>query len=213
MATAKAAFPTSEDILQKEAALLSAQSQLRKSLIVTPFAGIIGKIDVERGQTVSSTTVAISLISAADYQIEADITEIDIGKIKVGDPSVLTLDAFGSQVRFNAKVSTIDASATIVEGVTTYKTVFDFDGPVDPGIRPNMTANLDIQTAKKDNVISIPQRAVIARDGDRFVRVFRGDNVLPEERIVQVGMSGKDGYVEITGGLSEGESVITFINN
>lgn len=213
LATAQAAFPTSEDILQKQSALLSAQSQLRKSLITAPFTGTIGKIDIERGQTVNSTTVAVSLISAANYQIEANITEIDIGKVSVGNPVVLTLDAYGSQVTFNARVSTIDTSATIVEGVTTYKTVFDFAGTVDSGIRPNMTANIDIQTAKKENIISVPQRAVISRNGDKLVRIFRGYNVAPEERIVQLGMSGKDGYVEITSGLSEGEQVITFIND
>lgn len=213
LATAQASFPTSEDILQKEAALSSAQSQLRKTTIVAPFTGTIGKIDIERGQTVSSAIVAVSLISAAKYQVEADITEIDIGKVRVGNSASLTLDAYGSQVVFRAKVSTIDTAATIIEGVTTYKTVFDFDGSIDPGIRPNMTANIDIETAKKENVISVPQRAVISKDGSRFVRIFKGDNVVPEERDIKLGMPGKDGYVEITGGLSEGEKVITFINN
>ena len=212
LATAQAAFPTSEDILQKESALSSAQAQLRKSLIVAPFTGTIGKIDVERGQTVSSSVVIVSLISVANYQIEANITEIDISKIRLGNPAVLTLDAYGSQTILNAKVSAIDTAATIVEGVTTYKTIFDFEGSVDPGIRPNMTANLDIQTARKDSVISVPQRAVVSRNGDKFIRIFRDNNITPEERVVQLGMSGKDGYVEIISGLMEGESVITFIN-
>lgn len=212
LATAEAAFPTSEDILQKESALLSAQSQLRKTLVIAPFSGIIGKIDVEKGQTVTSSTLIVSVISSARYQIEANITEIDVGKISVGNSAMLTLDAYGSQITLNAKVSAVDTAATVVEGVTTYKTVFDFDGDIDPGIRPNMTANIDVQTARKENVISIPQRAVISRNGDRIVRIFRGDNLDPEERVVRLGMSGKDGYVEVTAGLSEGEEVITFIN-
>ncbi|MDP3696944.1 MAG: efflux RND transporter periplasmic adaptor subunit [Candidatus Taylorbacteria bacterium] len=244
LAKTQAAFPTPEDIDQKEAAvkqaeaaLLSAKSQLRKSLIVAPFAGIVGKIDVERGETVSSSDIAVSLISAADYQLEANITEVDIGKVKIGDGAVFTLDAYGPQAKFNARVSSIDTSATVVEGVTTYKTIFDFDpvrsktslgtsadmplasrtsngveGTVGAGIRPDMTANVDIQTAKKDNVISVPQRAVISRNGDKIVRVYHSDNIPPEERSVQLGMSGKDGYVEVVFGLIEGESVITFIN-
>lgn len=213
LATAQAAFPTIEDILQKESALLSAQSQLRKSLIIAPFTGIIGKVDVERGQTVSSSIVIVSFVSAANYQIEANITEIDISKVKTGDLAVLTLDAYGSQVKFNAIVSTVDTSATIVEGVTTYKTVFDLTGQVDPGIRPNMTANIDIETARKSNIISIPQRAVISRNGDKVVRIFLGPKIQPEERLVQLGMSGKDGYVEVVSGLVEGETVITFVND
>ncbi len=220
LAKARVAFPTPEDIDQKEAAvkqaeaaLLFSRSQLRKSLIVAPFAGIIGKIDVERGQTVSSSIFIVSLVSVASYQINANITEVDIGKVSLGNPAALTFDAYGSQIVFNARVSAIDTSATIVEGVTTYKTVFDFDGPVDQDIRPNMTANIDIETARKENVISIPQRAVISKNGDKFVRIYRGDKVAPEERTVQTGMSGKDGYVEIASGLSEGDEVITFIND
>jgi HlyD family secretion protein len=213
LATAKAAFPTNDDILQKEAALLTAQASLRKTLIIAPFTGIIGKIDIERGQTVNSTIVAVALVSVANYQIEADITEVDIGKVKVGDPAVLTLDAYGAQTEFNAVVSSVDTSATIIEGVTTYKTAFDFTGPIDAGIRPNMTANIDIETGKKENVISVPQRAVVTRNGDKFVKIYLGDKIPPEERAVQLGMSGKDGYVEVVSGVNEGEQVITFIND
>jgi HlyD family secretion protein len=213
LASAKAAFPTHEDILQKEAALLSAQSQLRKSIIVAPFAGIIGKIDVERGQTVTSSTMIVSLISASNYQIEANITEVDIGKVGAGNPATLTLDAYGSQQAFSAVVSTVDTAATIVEGVTTYKTIFDFTSPVESGVRPNMTANIDIQTARKENTIAIPQRAVINRDGEKIVRIYHGPKVALEERVVSLGMSGKDGFVEIVSGLSEGEQVVTFVND
>lgn len=213
LATAEASFPTSEDVLQKEAALLSAQSRLRKSLIVAPFTGIIGKIEAERGQTVSSSTIVVSFLSAANYQLEANITEIDIGKINSGNPAVLTLDAYGAQKILNAKVSTVDSAATVVEGVTTYKTILDFEGPVDLNIRPNMTANIDIQTAKIENVISVPQRAIITKNGEKFVRIYHGEKAPLEERPVQTGMSGKDGYVEVVSGIQEGEQVVTFVTN
>lgn len=212
LATAESAFPTSEDVLQKEATLLAAQSKLRKSLIVAPFTGIVGKIDAERGQTVSATTPIVSLISAAKYQVEANITEVDIGKIMLNNSAKLTLDAYGPQVKFNTVVTAIDTAASIVEGVTTYKTVFDFVGDIDPGIRPNMTANIDVETARKANVISIPQRAVITKNGDKIVRIYKGENVPFEERIVKLGISGGSGFIEIVSGLNEGEEVITFIN-
>ena len=212
LATAKASFPTSDDILQKQAALFSAQSQLRKSTIIAPFAGTIGKVDVEVGQTVNSSTLIVSLVSSAKYQIEANITEVDIGKIAVGNPATLTLDAYGPQVVLNAKVLTIDTTATVVEGVTTYKTVFDFDGPINQDIRPNMTANIDVQTAKKENVISIPQRAVITKNGQKIVRIYHGDKTPIEERTVELGIPGKDGYVEVINGISEGDQVVTFVN-
>lgn len=218
LASAQATFPTPEDIIQKQAALkqaeaavLSARSQLRKSLIIAPFAGVIARIDAERGQTVSSTTSIISLISASGYQVEANITEVDISKVSVGNEAMLTLDAYGSDVVFRAHVSSIDPGETVVEGVTTYKTTFDFQEGQERSVRPNMTANIDIQTDKKENVISIPQRAVITRNGDKIVRI--DNNGAIEERIVQVGLAGRGGYIEVISGISEGEKVITFIND
>ena len=217
LSTAQVAFPTTEDILQKsaavkqaEAALLSARSQLRKTLIVAPFAGIISKIDAERGQTIGSTTAIVSLISRANYQIEANITEVDVAKISVGDEASLTLDAYGSGRIFKARVSQIDTGATIIEGVTTYKTTLDFQDAKLTDIRPDMTANVDIQTEKMENVIAIPQRAIINRNGSKIVRVSL--NNLINEQVVTIGLSGKDGLVEITSGLSEGDVIVTFVN-
>lgn len=217
LAKAQAAFPTPEDLIQKEAAvkqaqaaLLSSQSQLRKTLITAPFTGIIGKVDAERGQTVSSSMVIASFISSADHQIEANITEVDIGKVKAGDSVRLTLDAYGSEAVFLAVVANIDPSETVVEGVTTYKTVIYLLN-TDERLRPNMTANVDIQTDKKENVIAIPQRAVVIKNGNKSVRIDR--NGVIDEVKVQTGLSGKDGFVEIVSGLNEGDRIVTFIND
>ena len=218
LAKAQAAFPTQEDIAQKqagvkqaEASLLSARAQLRKSMIIAPFAGVVSRIDIERGQTVSSATVAVSMISVSGYQLEANITEVDIAKVAIGNEATLTLDAYGSEQTFRARISSIDPGETVIEGVTTYKTVLDFEAVEGSVIRPNMTANIDIQTNKKDNVISVPQRAIITRDGEKFVRI--DNNTIIEERIVTTGLAGKNGYVEVLTGLTEGEKVVTFIND
>ncbi len=215
LSKAQSAFPTQEDIIQKQAALkqaqaalISARSQLNKSLIIAPFTGIISKINGDLGETVNSSKVVVSMISVSGYQIEADITEIDIAKIKVGDPAKLTLDAYGPDTVFEARVSSIDPGETIIEGVTTYKTTLDFVNS-DERLRPEMTANLDIQTDKKENVIAIPQRAVIV-SGEKTVRVIKNGAI--QNVIVETGLSGKDGMVEITQGLNEGDQVVTFIN-
>lgn len=210
LSTAQAAFPTYEDVLQKQAALSSAQSQLRKTLIPAPFSGLVAKIDATKGETVTSSKVIASVISDSGYQIEADITEIDISKIKIGDMARLTLDAYGPDVVFEARVSAIDPGETIIEGVTTYKTVLNFVNG-DNRLRSNMTANVDIQTNKKDNVISVPQRAVITKNGDKFVRIKNGEIV--QEVEVSTGLSGKDGFIEIVNGINEGDQVVTFIND
>ncbi len=217
LATARAAFPTQEDIIKKQAAvkqsqalLLSARSQLRKLLIIAPFSGVIARVDANRGETVTASEIIISMISAVGYQIEANITEFDISKIKIGDTATLTLDAYGPDILLTAVVSNVDPGETVIEGVTTYKTVLDFKES-DLVLRPNMTANLDIQTNKKENVIAIPQRAVITKSGNKFVRLI--ENEIIREVQVETGLSGKDGLIEITEGLNEGDKVVTFTNN
>ena len=135
--------------------------------------------------------------------------ETDIAKIEVGNKARLTLDAYGPDVVFRAQVITIDPAETIIEGVTTYKTTLEFDSE-DERIRSSMTANLDILTDERQNVIAIPQRAVVTKNGEKLVRVVY-DSVI-EEIQVKTGLIGRNGLVEITDGLNEGDKVVTFVD-
>ena len=133
--------------------------------------------------------------------------EADIGKISIGDKSRITLDAYGSDVVFEARVVSVDPAETVIEGIPTYKTVLNFLDK-DERIKPGMTANIDILTAERNNVVVIPQRAVVTKNGDKFVLVYNGTEN-PEERKIEIGVKGSDGNVEVTSGISEGEQVIT----
>jgi len=72
-----------------------------------------------------------------------------------------------------------------------------------------MTANINIVTSEKTDVLAVPQRAVIRRGENRYIRVANARNE-PEERKVEVGIVDSKGFVEITEGLSEGESVVVY---
>ncbi len=102
----------------------------------------------------------------------------------------------------------IDPAETIIEGVATYKTTLQFSGN-DERVKSGMTANIDILTAKAENVIAIPQRAVAQKEnGDKIVKILKDDGVV-EERKVTTGLKGSDGNIEITEGIQEGEKIIT----
>ncbi len=78
-------------------------------------------------------------------------------------------------------------------------------------IKPGMTANMTILVGEKDNVLAIPQRAVIS-DGKKNVRVIDNDkNKTYHEVEVQTGMEADGGLVEITSGLNEGQEIVTYI--
>ena len=195
-------------IKQAEANVRNYQAQLAKTFIRSPINGIITKQDAQVGEIVSANMVIISVISESRFEIKANVPEVDIAKIKVGNPAHLTLDAYGRDVIFEARVTKIDPAATIIEGVTTYKITLEFDIE-DKRIKSSMTANLDILTDGRQDVIAIPQRAVITKNGEKFVRVVRDS--LIEEIQIKTGLISRDGLIEITDGLNEGDKVVTFV--
>ena len=192
-----------------EASVDNYRSQLSQTLIRSPIDGIVTKQEAKIGETISANTPIVSIISIAKFEIDTNIPEVDIAKVKLGDIANATLDAYGNDVMFKAHIISIEPAETIIEGVTTYKTTLQFDKE-DDRIKSGMTANLDILTAKKNNVISIPQRTVIKKDGGKFVKVLTKKNEIIEVP-VETGLRGSDGTIEITKGIKEGDKVVTFI--
>jgi HlyD family secretion protein len=209
----KLAGSTAEDIAaqqaqveQAQASVASIQIKIAKASLASPIAGIVTVMDAKAGQIASPGAVLISVISDQGLEVDANISEADIGKVSVNDPATMTLDAFPGKM-FNGKVSYIDPGEKIIEGVPTYKTTFTFDN-LGPEVKPGMTANIDVVADKRENVIYIPQRAVINKDGQRIVMVYRGAKESLEERKVTVGIRDVNGNIEISSGLAEGEVVV-----
>ncbi|PIR97832.1 MAG: hypothetical protein COT89_02900 [Candidatus Colwellbacteria bacterium CG10_big_fil_rev_8_21_14_0_10_42_22] len=183
-------------------------AEINKTLIKAPFNGTITRIDAKVGEIVSSNSPVVSMISDAKFEIETYIPEADIADISLDDKASITLDAYDSNTIFGAYVSFIDPAETIIEGVATYKVLLQFDEE-DERVLPGMTANVDIITGTRENVLSIPQRAVIDKDGRKLVRVVRGEET--EEVEVEIGLKGFDGDVEVLQGLNEGDEIVVFI--
>ena len=190
---------------EAEARLQSSRTQLLKSVLQSPIDGVVVKQNAKEGEIVPANSPMISVISSAHFEIETNVPEADIAKVKIGDSARVTLDAYGNDIIFEAKVVKIDPAETVVEGVATYKTTLIFMKD-DDRVKSGMTANIDIETAKREGVIYIPRRATVKRDIDTIVFVSGG--IQPAERVVKLGLVGSDGNVEITEGLSESESIV-----
>lgn len=149
----------------------------------------------------------LSLTNSTGLKIEVYVSEADIAKVKVGDQANVTLDAYGTDTAFPATVTTIDTAETTVNGAPAYKVTLHFVN-ADPRVKAGMTANAHIIAAEHNNVIAIPARLVVG-DGDQpFVLVQHGSTI--EKRTVTLGITGDDGMVEVTSGLSEGETINNF---
>jgi len=170
---------------------------------------VVTKLEVEVGESVSPSLVVLSLMSASEFEIESRVAEVDIAKIKVGNSADVTLDAYGSDVVFKAKVVKVDPAETIIEGLSTYKVTLQFIDK-DDRLRSGMTADVDILTAEKQEVILIPQRAVFSENGDKLVRILKKGNKI-ETIHVTTGLKNSNGEIEIIEGLSEGDKVVTSI--
>jgi RND family efflux transporter MFP subunit len=186
----------------------SALAKIEKTIIYAPIGGIVTAQDAKEGEIVTAQATVISIISEAEFEIETNITEIDISKIEIGDKASVTLDAYGDDGGFEAVVIFIDPAEKIIEGVSTYKTTLQFmDG--NDKIKSGMSADLDILTNEKNNIIAIPQRAVITKNGNKIVRILQNKEVVEVE--VKIGIRGSDGRIEIIQGLKDGDEVITFM--
>lgn len=195
------------DIRQAELDVQDTLVQISQRTIKSPTAGTVTDITAEIGETISPGSPVISVISSNQYEIEANLPEADIAKVVVGAEVDVTLDAYGSDVIFKARVTSVNPSETLVDGVATYKTQFQFIDN-DDRIKSGMTASLIIKGERKENVIAIPQRSVITRGLEKFVQVLEGEKIV--EKTVQTGLRGTDGNIEITSGISEGEKVVVF---
>jgi len=198
---------SAQSIAGQRAQVEAAQAQVEriivligKNVIVSPINGIVTRQDAKIGQNVVANVVMVGVISAQQLEIESNVPEIDIGKISVGDPITLTVDALPNE-KLRAHVKFIEPGETIVEGVVNFKILATLDMP-DDRLKSGLTVNLDIESEHKDGVLLLPQVAIIENDQGTFVRRLDGTDIR-----VTTGIRSQEGMVEIISGLQEGDRV------
>jgi HlyD family secretion protein len=135
---------------------------LSRCTIYSPVDGTIISRNVDVGQTVAASMSAPTLFIIANdltqMQIDANVSEADIGSVEEGQAVTFTVDAFPDR-KFNGKVRQIRNSPTTVQNVVTYDTVIDVSNP-DLKLRPGMTANASIIIAQRSDRLKIPNAAL-----------------------------------------------------
>lgn len=187
---------------QAEARVSLLESQIGDTTLRSPTSGQVASIEKREGEIVQG--VMITLLPASPFEVKADIYEEDVVKMQIGNPVEISLVAFPEQI-FTGKVVEIDPAGKLIDGVVYYETTIDFDN-VPEGIKPEMTADIVVKTAEKDNVLVISSSALQTKNGKDIVEVLKGESV--EEREVVIGLEGKDNVVEIVSGLQEGEKIV-----
>lgn len=215
---------------QSKASLAKAERNLSYATITSPIDGVVTSRDVEEGQTVASGFETPTLFTiAADLtkmQVVADVDEADIAGVKEGAKVAFSVDAYPNDI-FEGRVEQIRLGSTISSSnatnngtsVVTYEVVISAENP-DMKLKPRLTANANIFTLYKDDVMLIPNKAlrytpdekasqeyqIIDCDAQRKVWTLEGKTF--KAHAVKTGAT--DGIqTEVLEGVTEGMSIVT----
>lgn len=191
-------------IEQAQSAVDSIIAKIQNSKIIAPIGGVISQFDAKQGQLASQNIPLISIIANEGYEVDAGVSETDIGKISIGNKVKMTLDAFPNEV-FIGSVFYIAPSETNTGGVINYQVKISFD-VADSRLKSGLTANIEIETKSKENVLILPQYAILQNDEGTFVEVLEGKNV--KQKPVKLGIQDQKGNVEVISGVEKGEQVL-----
>ena len=186
-----------------------ANDELEKAVILAPFDGTIAKVNVKEGDVLSSvnyaTTVAVEVIDPSRMELNADVDEIDIPSVKLGQKVIIEADAL-PDVQFEGKVAFISPLPTVEAGVVLYSVTISLDVAEGSELKAGMSATADITINERSNVLLVPNRAIEQdSSGNPVVGVMVNEQI--QERPVVIGIS--DGIrTEIVDGLDEGERVV-----
>jgi len=194
-------------VRQMQASVQSAQVQYDNMTLIAPFKGIVTNTYTEVGQIVSATAPAVSLISQGKYELRVSVSEVDIAEISIDDEASVHFDAYDDDY-FKARVERISPNASLVDGVRVFEITLVFDDTSEK-IRDGLSADIDITTARRADVIAIPTRSIYEDADGKFVRIITPEQTVEESR-VETGLRGSDGKTEVVSGLSGGETIITF---
>jgi len=160
-------------VRQRESQLSQAKVDLERTTIRAPVDGIVISRSVDAGQTVAASLQAPTLFVIArnltDMQVDASIDESEIGRVAIGQEATFTVDSFPGRT-FSGKITQVRKAAQVVQNVVTYISVISAPNP-DMTLLPGMTTNVRIITAKRDDVVKVPNAALrfrppgVAADG------------------------------------------------
>jgi len=199
---------TRAEVKRAKAALANAKVKLSYATITAPIAGVIASVATQEGETVAAGLNAPTFVTIIDLyriQVDAFVDETDIGKVKVGQKTLFTVDTYPNK-DFTGTVAAIYPKAVVQDNVVNYDVVIDISSPFKDLLRPDMTASVTIYQKERKGVLMIPRQAVIREAGRKFAMVQSVDGS-PRKKTVKTGISS-GAKIEIVSGLNEGDTVL-----
>ena len=210
-----------EDIEQARAQVASArgslqtiQTQINDTILRAPFDGVVTQKYADPGAFVTPTTsgsavssaTSSSIVSlASTNEVVANIAEVNIAKIRLGQKVIITADAYPGKT-FEGKVSQIGAQAIVEQNVTSFQVKVAIVSDSEKLLRSGMNVTTDFQVGQLENVLVVPTAAVVRRERSTGVFVAGEDNK-PVFTRIKTGVT-VDKYTEVQSGLKGNERVL-----
>lgn len=242
---------TQFQVQNSEAALKEARENLNRTNIYAPADGTVSKLSVEKGERVtgasqfSSGTEIMRIANLEIMEVKVEVSENDIPRVKLNDTCTIEVDAYLGR-KFKGYVTEIATSANSlgvsIDQVTnfevkvmmikeSYTDLINSNSKINSPFRPGMSATVDIQTNRVENVLSVPIQSVTTRDDTSSVRslavkktedtpkdaksktlvkeyIFIADGNKARIKEVKTGVQDNT-YIQILEGINEGDEVIT----
>ncbi len=183
------------------------------SVIRAPFNGVVSKKYTEVGELLLPGKQIVTIVNPDRIYVLATIDEVDVGRLRLGLPVTITVDAFPGE-KFPGTIKRISPIVSGGKLETRTADVWIYFDQKQPRIKPGMSADVEILVATLENVLSVPSQAVIEREAKKQVYVAEGSPLKPGEsavaklRPIEVGETNWS-YTQVTGGLKSGEYVVT----
>ncbi len=243
------------NVKNAEAGVKESKENLSKTSIYAPVAGTVSKLNIEKGERVAgasqfgSGTEILRIANLLTMEVKVSVNENDIVRVALNDTALVEVDAYLNR-KFKGIVTEISTSANTVgvsaDQVTnfdvkirllldSYKDLIAADKPNDSPFRPGMSATVDIQTASRTNVLTLPIQAITSRadttksvapkvekqgdqaENDQTTKkkaelaqeyVFLYDNGVAKMVKVKTGIQDNM-YIQVLEGVKEGQEIIT----
>ncbi|KPK41614.1 MAG: hypothetical protein AMJ78_04935 [Omnitrophica WOR_2 bacterium SM23_29] len=180
--------------------------KFEKAPVESPIDGVVGKVYVDIGTSVSPQVPVGLVVNMDVVEVEVNVVERDLPKIREGQAAQLEADAYPDEI-FEGMVERITPVVDLASRTATVQIKIPNE---DHRLKPGMFARIKILVKEREDVLIIPRDAIILEDSSNYVFVVKDDNNVQRKKI-EIGLN-EDNKFEVINGLDEGEIVVTMGN-
>jgi HlyD family secretion protein len=196
--------PDPADIAAAKARILAIEATIDMKNLTAPFTGIVTDTDAMIGDQVNPGTMGFRVDDLSHMLVDVDVPEVDINRIKVGQPVTLTFDAINAS-EYEGRVSEVARVGTVTAGAVNFKVTIEILLP-DEQVLPGMTAAVNMVVSNISDALLVPNRAVRLVDGKRVVYLLK--NGVQTKVEIEIGASSDTYSVVLAGDVKAGDTII-----